>query len=62
MLPAPRISRANQANPAIDVTDWTALTPDDLFAARKTACRAESVPAAAVPETGRRLAGGVLQS
>jgi superfamily II DNA or RNA helicase len=52
----------NQAKPAIDSTDWTALTPDDFFAALKTACRAESVPAAAVPETERRLAGGVLQA
>jgi superfamily II DNA or RNA helicase len=42
--------------------DWTALTPDDFLAALKTACRAESVPAAAVRETERRLAGGVLQA
>src|ERR1700724_3866526 len=42
--------------------DWTALTPDDFLAALKTACRAESVPSAAVRETERRLAGGVLQA
>ena len=34
---------------AADITDWTALAPDDFFAALKTACRAGSVPAAAVP-------------
>ena len=64
MLPLPRISRppGNQAKPAADTTDWTALTPDDFFAAPTAACRAESVPAAAVPETERRLAGGVLQA
>lgn len=52
----------NQAKPATDITDWTAPTPDDFFAAPTAACRAESVPAAAVPETERRLAGGVLQA
>ena len=52
----------NKAKPAADITDWAALTPDDFFAALKTACRAESVPSAAVPETERRLAGGVLQA
>jgi len=78
MVPLPRISRSpegpaapgspsdaaarNQAKPAADITDWTALTPDDFFAALKAACRAESVPAAAVPETERRLVGGVLQA
>ena len=46
----------NQAKPAADITDWTALTLDDFFAAPRAACRAESVPAAAVPETERRLA------
>ena len=60
--PPPARSPGNQAKPAADITDWTALTPDDFFAALKTACRAESVPAAAVPETERRLAGGVLQA
>jgi len=44
----------NKARLAADITDWTALTPDDFFAALKTACRAESVPAAAVLETERR--------
>ena len=48
--------------PAADITDWTALTPDYFFAALKTACRAESVPAAAVRQTERRLADGVLQA
>src|SRR5271165_3947973 len=64
MLPLPQISRPpeKQAKPAADITDWTALTPDDFFAAPTAACRAESVPAAAVPETERRLAGGVLQA
>jgi hypothetical protein len=53
----------NQAKPAADITDWTALTPpDDFFAAAMAACRAESVPTATVPETERRLAGGVLQA
>ena len=51
-----------EKKPAADITDWTALTPDDFFAALKTACRAESVPAAAVRETERRLADGVLQA
>jgi hypothetical protein len=50
----------NKAKPAADTTDWTALTPDDFFAALKTACRARSVPAAAMPEAERRLAGGAL--
>ena len=60
--PSGAASPGNQAKPAADITDWAALTPDDFFAALKTACRAESVPAAAVPETERRLAGGVLQA
>ena len=60
--PPPARPPGNQAKPAADITDWAALTPDDFFAALKTACRAESVPAAAVPETERRLAGGVLQA
>jgi superfamily II DNA or RNA helicase len=51
-----------EKKPAADITDWAALTPDDFFAALKTACRAESVPAAAPRETERRLAGGVLQA
>ena len=52
----------NKAKPAANITDWTALTRDDFFAALKTACRAESAPAAAVRETERRLADGVLQA
>jgi superfamily II DNA or RNA helicase len=60
--PLPARPPGNQAKPAADITDWTALTPDDFFAALKTACRAESVPAAAVPETERRLADGALQA
>ena len=61
LLPA-RPPPGNQAKPAAGTTDWTALTPDDFFAAPTAACRAESVPAAAVPETERRLVGGVLQA
>ena len=60
--PLPARPPGNQAKPAADITDWTALTPDDFFAALKTACRAGSVPAAAVPETERRLADRVLQA
>ena len=47
---------------AADITDWTALTPDDFFAALRAACQAGSVPATAVRETQRRLADDVLQA
>ena len=52
----------NKEKPAADITDWTALTPDDFFAALKTECRAGSVTAIAVQETERRLAEGLLQA
>ncbi len=45
-----------------DIADWTALAPEDFFAALKAACRAGPVPPAAVRETERRLAGGLLHA
>ena len=53
----------NHGKPAADIPDWTALSPDDFFAALKTACQGGgSLPPAAVPETERRLAGRMLQA
>ncbi|MGO9079431.1 MAG: hypothetical protein ACLQDY_10380 [Streptosporangiaceae bacterium] len=43
-----------------DITDWTALTPDDFFAALKAACQTRSVPATTVRETYVTITDGVV--